>query len=162
MLLFLFSTSRPNTSLLFLNSSSPSTSVLVVGGQPPRSSNNVMRSEFRSWDDALLAGRRRSRTLFRRKREVDVGGSEQFRNRLFDLQNTETVGERGDPIGDEHATGTWRAPTPRRQLITDESIAWATSLPVKRSGPLSSDIASDNYLTDHSRKIRSLFYITRI
>lgn len=65
-----------------------------------------------------------------------MGGSEQFRNRLFDLQNTETVGERGDPIGDEHATGIWRAPTPRRQLITDESVAWASSLPVKRSGPL--------------------------
>lgn len=70
-----------------------------------------------------------------------MGGSEQFRNRLFDLQNTETVGERGDPIGDEHATGMATAPTPRRQLITDESVAWATSLPVKRSGPPSPRIS---------------------
>lgn len=160
MLLFLFSTSRPNTSLLFLNSSSPSTSVLVVGGQPPRCSNNVMRSEFRSWDDALLAGRRRSRTLFRRKREVDVGGSEQFRNRLFDLQNTETVGEEVT----RSATSTPRVPggPPPRGANLSRTNRSRGRLPVKRSGPLSSDIASDNYLTDHSRKIRSLFYITRI
>lgn len=61
---------------------------------------------------------------------------------IYKTQNS--VGERGDPIDDERAI--WRvSPTHRRQLIAGESVAWATSLPVKRSGP-SSDIASSDLI----------------
>lgn len=106
-----------------------------------------MRSEFRSWDDgALLAGRRRSRTLFRRKREANawaVASNSEIDFSIYKTQNS--VGGRGDPIGDERAI--WRVtPTHRRQLIAGESVAWATSLPVKRSGPSSGPVTSSDLI----------------
>lgn len=101
------------------------------------------------WPDVGEAGR-----CFVEKREADVGGSEQFRNRLFDLQNTETVGERGDPIGDEHATGIWPRPPPRgANLSRTNQSRGRLHFRSNDRAPLSSDITFDNRLADHSRKV---------